>query len=145
MNPPRVCELCKVTYTKPYKESKRKWALRHFCSKSCSMSARTGTLNHRWKGGIMRRRGYVFRLTESHPYGQRTIENKCYVAEHRLVMEKHVGRYLLPSEVVHHRNGIKTDNRLDNLELFSSDAEHIRGHHVRFYIPGQPCPTCLRP
>lgn len=46
--------------------------------------------------------------------------------EHVLVMESHIGRKLFPGEAVHHINGVRTDNRIENLYLCSDNAEHMR-------------------
>jgi hypothetical protein len=54
-------------------------------------------------------------------YGYRRVQvDGRQVAEHRLVVERHIGRRLLPGENVHHRNGNRLDNRLENLELWAS-------------------------
>lgn len=82
-----------------------------------------GEKNGRWKGGRRTRKdGYVMRYAPGHPYAY-----KNFVLEHRLVMEKHLGRFLSPHELIHHKNEIKDDNRIENLEL-TNHADHARHH-----------------
>ena len=81
-----------------------------------------GSLNPAWKGGrCMDDDGYVLVYRPDHP--NRSSQNN--VREHRLVMEGILGRILKPEEVVHHRNGVVSDNRPDNLELFADNAAHL--------------------
>lgn len=80
-----------------------------------------------WKGGrIQEADGYVMLFRPEHPHAN----NKGYVFEHRLVMERHLGRILDPIEVVHHKNNVRNDNRFDNLFLYQSNADHKRGDIV---------------
>jgi len=58
-----------------------------------------------------------------HPDHPRAVNG--YVRQHRLVMEQQIGRYLLPNEVVDHRNRDTSDNDPSNLVLYSSNAEHL--------------------
>jgi hypothetical protein len=82
----------------------------------CQPPRPTGPANPRWRGGKTRHeRGYVYVKAPGHP---RARTNSHLVFEHILVMEGLLGRYLLPGENVHHRNGLPADNRPENLELW---------------------------
>ena len=58
--------------------------------------------------------GYFYVYFRKHPHSDK--EGRIF--EHRLIMEQKLGRYLYPFENVHHVNGIRSDNRIDNLELW---------------------------
>lgn len=79
--------------------------------------------------GRINRKGYWYILNHSHPFSGK----QGYVAEHRLVMEKHLGRYLTPKETIHHINDDPSDNRLENLELCESNGQHTKIHHPEVY------------
>lgn len=76
-----------------------------------------------WKGGIKMMKGYAYQRSPGHPNG---TKHGNYVAVHRLVVEKKIGRYLLPTEVVDHIDGDITNNSPENLRVFESNAEHLR-------------------
>ena len=86
----------------------------------------TGDKNPAWKGGkTLHTRGYVYVRRPDHPF----CEKSGYIFEHRIVMEKKLGRYLLPDEIVHHINGIMSDNRPENLELVAQ-RDHLKRHNL---------------
>lgn len=98
-------------------------ATAEYCSRKCKGGALSGDKHPMWKGGrLVEEDGYVVVFMPGHPHAN----NKGYVFEHRLVMEATLGRYLEVVEVVHHENGNPSDNRLDNLRLYESNAEHKR-------------------
>lgn len=84
--------------------------------------SRFGKDNGAFKGESVTTTGYVYVYSPDHP--NRTKSN--YVLKHRLVMEKSIGRYLDKKEVVHHKNGNRSDNRIKNLELFDTNGQHIK-------------------
>ena len=102
--------------------------------------AQQGIKHWNWKGGKTYDKGYVFIKSPIHPF----CNKQHYVYEHRLVMEKHLGRYLKQEERVHH-NGTKysisnirnkSDNRIENLILFPNNSEHRKYHAIlKSHIP----------
>ncbi len=90
----------------------------NFCSGRCSSSLEN---NARWAGGRKKDvDGYVFIKMPQHPFA----DNHGYVKEHRIIIEKIIGRYLLRTEIIHHVNKIKDDNCPKNLMAFVSHQSH---------------------
>ncbi len=89
----------------------------------------TGKNHYKFKGRKLHAKGYILIYIPSHP----NCINNNYILEHRLVMEKYLGRYLTRIEVVHHENEIEDDNRIKNLKLFKNNKEHLK-YHREVYI-----------
>src|ERR1700730_994913 len=75
--------------------------------------SRPGARNSKWRGGVLTYAdGRVGMYSPNHPFPN---TNEVYVYRYRLIMEAHLGRYLLPDEIVHHKNGNCSDDRVENL------------------------------
>lgn len=83
-----------------------------------------GPRHHLWKGGRINQRGYIMIKAWNHP---RANKNN-YVWEHVLIAEKVLGRFLPAGAVVHHVNGIQSDNRNSNLLICENNAYHMFLH-----------------
>mgnify|MGYP000146141604 CR=1 FL=1 len=77
-------------------------------------------------GRIRSSHGYVLVRRPDHP----SADSRGYVYEHRMIVEEREGRLLSSSEQVHHINGVKDDNRPENLHLCESVAEHKKLHRA---------------
>ena len=105
------------------------YSLRHGATTSCGCfrrettkrlkSGHGGASNPNWKGG---------RKIDKDGYVRVFVSKRRYVLEHRQVMEQMLGRKLKPTETVHHKNGVRTDNTPDNLELWAT--RHGKGQRV---------------
>ena len=110
----RICDGCGAEFVAA------SWLKTRFCGRSCGMRYagsqrvhKRGEEHPNWRTGrhVRKRDGYVqVRITNE-------AGERVYVLEHRLVMEQHLGRPLEEHETVHHKNGDKSDNRIENLEL----------------------------
>lgn len=92
-----------------------------FCGRTCAGAWRVGKNHPLWNGGrVLDKGGYWLVSLPGHPDANKS----GYVREHRLVMEKMIGRRLTKKEVVHHINDDQGDNRPDNLQLYADNASH---------------------
>jgi hypothetical protein len=105
------CLICKKLF------SVLKMAREKYCSRKCFFDSRPKR--------IISSSGYVYVQSINHP---RANNSGKYVFEHILVMEKKLGRFLSSNELVHHKNEIKTDNRIENL-MVMTNSEHMTHHH----------------
>lgn len=87
-----------------------------------------GKEHPQWKGGRNKAsNGYIWIYNPEHPLANKTSP-KGYILEHRLVMCESLGRMLIKGEVVHHINGKRDDNRIENLVL-TTNKEHVAEHN----------------
>lgn len=127
----QVCERCKEArwvYLREYKQGKN----RH--CKGCAniIHARKGKANPGWKGGRRTERsGYIVVYVPDDSFFRPMANEKNYLGEHRLVMAQHLGRCIQPWEFVHHKNGIRNDNRIENLEL-TTKSNHSKDHNAGY-------------
>jgi len=143
----KKCIVCHKTFDKPYYTSLKQWSDRKYCSVRCKCSiskgkpikwlvkANTGSTGHKchfWKGGRIKRHGYIAihldNLSKQEQFIYKSMFWKLgtsyYCYEHRLIVAKLLKRPLDFKEQIHHINSIKTDNNPYNLFLFPSNSEH---------------------
>jgi len=97
--------------------------------------SRYGPDNNNWRGGrSMTSHGYVLLRLPGHPLA----DVRGYVYEHRIVASQAIGRWVLPAEDVHHMNGVRSDNRPENLEVLTK-PEHRYEHRYSGAALQGPC------
>ena len=126
--------------TMPYKdlEEKKRYEKQYYLKHDGKYRIRLENMNRKgenslfWRGGRQKHsNGYVLIWVDSKsPFAKMRDHHSC-IPEHRLVMAKYLGRCLESWELVHHINGIKTDNGIGNLELMNKNEHAILNNKTR--------------
>jgi hypothetical protein len=120
-----ACQVCGKERWVELKDGKGESLYCHACASF--KYKRFGEKNPFWKGRKLQA-GYVHIKVYPNDFYHSMATKDGYVPEHRLVMAKHLGRCLQLWERVHHKNGDRDDNRLENLELSESIGNHSKQH-----------------
>ena len=105
----RPCKTCgEKFYCYPSQMPKRQ-----YCSMRCRNADPDRKTREGMGSGLTKVKGYVYQKAKHHP----NKNSQGYVMQHRLVTESPIGRFLVANEEVHHKNGVKDDNRIENLEI----------------------------
>lgn len=132
-----ICPTCgKVRKIPARKIKKRKTMLCYLCSAKLMIEGRSkdsypkGKGVHNWNGGRTKDgSGYIqIILYPENPFYEMACKNGHRIREHRLVMAQYLGRCLGSDEFVHHKNGDKADNRIENLQLMHRSAHYSTLH-----------------
>ena len=107
-------------------QSNRKGLYCRSCSNKRNGKSRRGMYQGEnafaWHGGLVKHtQGYSMIYLYPDDFFSSMADSSHYVMEHRLVMAKYLGRCLQPWEIIHHKNHIRNDNHLDNLQLITDD------------------------
>lgn len=124
----KICIGCNNEFNNSSARTENEYKKQKFCGLPCfrknnKHSRIKGPGSSSWKGGVQYHNGYRYLYAPNHPFRAREL----YVAEHRLVLEKHMGRYIKKGEYIHHINGNRLDNRADNLFVCTM-KEHVAIH-----------------
>lgn len=140
----KICENCGKEFRIGYS-----WKTQRFCNLKCSSEFHKKNKFHRGKenplfknGKTISHYGYILLCINALPEDDRILarkmipENFHQIPEHRFVMAKFLGRPLKKEEIVHHLNGKRSDNRIENLKLLTRE-NHCSGHEII-------CPHCKK-
>lgn len=148
----RTCRECGAMLVQRTNEKPGRFAGRQFCSRPCAAAAGSRVAQEKQlaqdpPAKTIERNGYLMRWVRGRkqPHGSSITANGTYLYVHRLVMEWHLGRELASNEVVHHVNGDRMDNRLENLRLYQSHSEHRTDELAERHGPKPECPVCGSP